>query len=162
MSTFTTQHRYKQELKAVMALYYDGEKTKEKLTALGARNVRLTREELGSNKLTREIEREVPANPPKVIQKFINPWNLVKQTERWTHDKNEYKCAIEVKIKGVPVSIDTLLRFKEDGNGCRSEVETEVKCKLPLIGKVLEDFVAQDAKRYIADEHEFIKSALTK
>ena len=160
MSQFTTEHHYKHGLKSVIALYYDLETTKKKLAALGARNIKLTKEEIRNNQLMREIERELPATPPKVIQKFINPWNHVKQTEHWTNNKSEYLCDINVKIKGVPVTIETQLKFKEEKSGCRSEVKTQVKCKLPLIGRVLEDFVSEDAKRYIEEEHQFIKTAL--
>ena len=44
-----------------------------------------------------------------------------------------------------------------DGDGCVNDIEMEVKCGIPLLGKKLAEFIAQDIEKILAAEYEFIK-----
>lgn len=161
MNTFATKHHYKSPLDRIVGFYHDAKKTQEKLSALGARNVRVDQRPSPSKDLELVIKRELPAKPPKAIERFFHPWNEVQQREQWTWvTDHKLLCSVNIKIKGIPCTIESRLDFEDTADGCVNHIETKVQSKVPVLGRFIEEFIVKDAKRYMDEEYQFIQAHL--
>ena len=135
----------------------------DKYAGVGARNVEIL-ECAGSEGHYRiKTRREVPADVPALLKKFLNPWNTLVQSEQWEGKAGgPYHCKVNVEISGVPVSIETEMELRTQGDGCVNDVRLEVKCGIPLVGGKLANFVGGDAEKAVQAEYEFIRNHLAK
>lgn len=155
------QHAYTQDVDTVFKHFCDSEKVQSKHETLGARNINLLKFDAEETRLHVIIEREVPADVPKAMKKFLGDWNMVKQTETWTGTPGEsYQCNIEIDIHGVPVTIKGTMELKAEGEGCVNTVNLDIKCGIPLIGKKLAELVGSQSKKSMREEYQQIQSEL--
>ena len=160
MASFSREWPYQHDLKRVVAFYRHPDSMVQKFIALGARKVKLGNEILKGSVASREIWRELPANPPKVVSRFFQSWNQVMQKETWDLNEDSPTCEVDIKIKGVPVEMKSFLTFHGDGQCCLFKVSTSVLCAIPLIGKHLENFIIKDATNYIEREFQCVEKML--
>ena len=112
---------------------------------------------------TVQVKREVPADVPSLLKKFLNPWNTIVQSETWEGQAGgPYCCKLAIEIAGVPVSMSGEMELRTQDGGCVNDVRIEVKCGIPLIGGKLADFVGGDAEKATQAEYEFIRAYLAK
>jgi hypothetical protein len=156
-------HQYDQDVDTVFGLFHDPDFMRDKYVGIGARNVEIL-ECAGSEGHYRiKTKREVPADVPALLKKFLNPWNTLVQSEQWEGKAGgPYRCKVTVEISGVPVSINTELELRPQGDGCVNDLQLEVKCGIPLVGGKLADFVGNDAEKAVQAEYEFIRNYLAK
>ncbi len=155
------QHSYTQNVDTVFKHFCDSEKVQSKHEALGAKNINLAQFDASEASLNVIIEREVPADVPKAMKKFLGDWNLVKQTEAWTGTPGEgYNCKIEIDIHGVPVTIKGTMELSPEGEGCVNSVFLDIKCGIPLVGKKLADLVGSQSKKSMREEYQQILAEL--
>ncbi|MDQ5908807.1 MAG: hypothetical protein QG599_900 [Pseudomonadota bacterium] len=154
-------HHYNQDVDTVFSRFHDPDFMQEKYVGIGARNVEVL-ECSGSDGAYRiKVKREVPADVPGLLKKFLNPWNTVVQSEHWEGKAGgPYRCQISLEISGVPVSLGGEMELRTQDGGCVNDVRIEVKCGIPLVGGKLADFVGSDAEKAIQAEYEFIRSRL--
>jgi hypothetical protein len=156
-------HQYAKDVDTVFGLFHDPEFMKAKYVGIGARNVEVPECSGGDGRYTVKVKREVPADVPSLLKKFLNPWNTVVQSERWEGKAGgPYCCAFEIDIAGVPVTVKGVMELRSQGDGCVNDVQLEVKCGIPLVGGKLADFVGADAEKAIQAEYEFIRAHLAK
>ncbi|UZE96402.1 DUF2505 domain-containing protein [Alkalimarinus alittae] len=154
-------HSYTQDVDTLFKHFSDAEQVKIKHEALGARAINPVKFEATDSTLEVVLEREVPADVPRAMKKFLSDWNQVKQIESWTGTPGEgYRCDISIEIQGVPVSITGTLELKPEGTGCTNTVCLDISCGIPLVGKKLAELVASQSKTSMKEEYEYIKSAL--
>ena len=154
-------HEYAHDLEAVYALFTDAGEITAKHAALGARNIRVEECELYDDGADVCFVRELPAEVPGMLSKFLQPWNTVEQTERWTSYADDvYQAELEIDIAGVPVTIEGMLELEPLDGGCVNHVRMTIDCGIPFVGKTLAEFVAIDCKRLIADEYNYISERL--
>ncbi len=154
-------HEYAHGTDAVYALFTDGKEIEAKQEALGARNIKVEECEKDSDGATVRIVRELPAEVPGVLAKFLKPWNTVKQSEDWeSYGNGVYEADIEIGIANVPVTIRGTLQLEPTDDGCVNHVRLDMDCGIPFVGKTLVEFVAKDCKRLLADEYDYISSRL--
>ena len=111
--------------------------------------------------LSFSIEREMPANAPSVIKTIIGEWNMLTQKENWGGEPGEeYWNEFDINAHGTPVTIEGSMLLRADGDGCVNEVELDIRCPIPLLGRKVEQFVAEDAEQSLVGEYEFVKSRL--
>lgn len=154
-------HEYAHSTDTVFALFTDAKEIKAKQKALGARKMRV--EECGGDADGAVVRfvRELPADVPGILSKFLQPWNTVEQSEQWQScSDGVYKADICIDIANVPVTISGTLELKPVKNGCVNHVRMAVDCGIPFVGKTLAEFVAKDCKRIIADEYQYISDRL--
>lgn len=150
-------HEYAHDLQAVYALFTNAEEIEAKQAALGARHIRIEECELYDDGADVRFVRELPAEVPGVLAKFLQPWNTVHQSEQWrSSDKGGYDAELDIEIANVPVTITGTLDLEPITGGCVNHVRMEVDSRVPLVGRTLAEFVAKDCKRLIADEYEYI------
>jgi hypothetical protein len=134
---------------------------KVKYEGIGARNVEVLECAGSEGRYTVKVKREVPADVPSLLKKFLNPWNTIVQSETWEGKAGgPYRCKLAVEIAGVPVGMGGEMELRSQDGGCVNDVRLEVKCGIPLIGGKLADFVGGDAEKATQAEYEFIRAHL--
>ena len=150
-------HEYAHELEAVYAMFTDVEEVEAKHAALGARNFSIEECELYEDGADVGFVRELPAEVPGVLAKFLQPWNTVKQSEQWrSSDNGGYDAELDIDIAGVPVTIRGTLELEPFEGSCVNHVRIDIDCGIPFVGKTLAEFVAKDCERLVAEEYEYI------
>ena len=156
-----TDHKYTHSTDAVYALFTDAKEIKAKQKALGARKIRVEACDSDDEGADVRIVREMPADVPGMLSKFLQPWNTVEQSEEWRIcDDGVYEADIEIDIANVPVTIAGTLELEPTDDGCVNHVRVSVDCGIPFVGKTLAEFVAKDCERIIADEYDYISDRL--
>ena len=157
----SADHVYAHSTDAVFALFTDAKEIKAKQKALGARNIDVIDCDSDADSASVRFVRELPAEVPGILSKFLQPWNRVEQAEEWQIcDDQRFECELEIDVANVPVTVTGSLDLEPDDDGCVNHVRLIVDCGIPFVGKTLAEFVAADCKRLIALEYEFIKERL--
>ena len=150
-------HEYAHDLEAVYALFVDAEELEAKHAALGARNISIEECELYEDGADISFVRELPAEVPRVLAKFLQPWNTVQQSEQWrASDNGAYDAELDIDINGVPVTITGTLELEPVEGGCINHVRIDIDCGVPFIGGTLAEYVAKDCERLVAEEYDYI------
>ena len=145
----------------MFALFTDEEEIEAKQEALGARNISVEECDRDDDGATVRIVRELPAEVPGMLAKFLQPWNTVEQAEEWRDcGDGVYKADLEIDIANVPVTVSGTLKLEPTGDGCVNHVRMTVDSGIPFVGKTLAEFVAKDCKRLIAEEFRYITERL--
>ncbi|MDG4550155.1 MAG: DUF2505 domain-containing protein [Candidatus Contendobacter sp.] len=156
-------HQYAKDVDTVFGLFHDPDFMKIKYEGIGARNVEVLECAGSAGRYSVKIRREVPAEAPALLKKFLNPWNTVVQSETWEGKTGgPYRCQFEIDVAGVPVTVKGAMELRTQGDGCVNDVQLEVKCGIPLVGGKLADFVGGDAERNIQAEYAFIRAHLAR
>mgnify|MGYP003155171872 CR=1 FL=1 len=157
------EHPYNARLERVLGAFFDEQHIQEKNARLGSRNVRvpeLARDE-SSGKLV--VEREVTSAlaVPGVLASFHREWNPVRQEEHWFRKSDsEWHCEFRVRIEGVPAKIKGMMRLMGEGETCTNLVTLNVRCDVPLLGKKIARFLADDSHARIEREYEATRQLL--
>ena len=155
-------HEYAHSTDVVFALFTDRKEIKAKQKALGARNIKVEACEADADSATVSFVRELPAEVPGVLKKFLQPWNTVAQSEEWRRlDDDQYAANLSIDIANVPVTITGTLKLEPLEDGCVNHVRLDVDCGIPFVGKTLVEFVAADCKRLIRNEYEYLRGRLS-
>lgn len=150
-------HDYSDSTDAVYALFTDAEEIEAKQEALGARSIRVEECERDADGASVRFVREMPADVPGILKKFLQPWNTVAQEERWRRcDDGVYKADMSIDIAGVPVTVSGTLELEPVDGGCVNHVRMQFDSGIPFVGKTLAEFVAKDSKRVMKEEYEYI------
>ncbi len=154
-------HSYTQDIDTLFKHFCDAEQVQAKHNAMEARNINLVKFESTDSTLNVIIEREVPADVPRAMRKFLGEWNNIKQVENWSGTPGKgYQCDISIEINGVPVTIAGKMELTPEGSGCSNNISLDISCGIPLVGKKLAELVASQSKASIRAEYGIIKSAL--
>ena len=104
-----------------------------------------------------QLVRELPADVPGVLARFLQPWNTVQQSEQWrSNEDGGYDASLDIDIAGVPVTISGTLELESAEGGCVNHVRIDIDCGIPFVGKTLAEFVAKDCERLVAEEYEYL------
>lgn len=154
-------HHYDHDVDSVFRFFHDPAVVKVKYETIGARNVEILDTSEDGSAFTIKIQREVPADVPGILKKFLGAWNKVIQTEHWqTAANGERTCDLNVDIAGVPVTVTGTMALQSHGDGCVNDIRMKIDCGIPLVGKKLAEFVGGDTKKAMDSEHVYIKSHL--
>jgi hypothetical protein len=154
-------HEYSHGTDALYSFFTDTDKITDKQEALGARKIHIIDCEKDSDGATVRFVRELPADVPGILARFLQPWNRVEQSEQWrVCDDGEFQCDLEIDIANVPVTVEGTLELKPIDGGCVNEVRLVVDCGIPFVGSSLAEFVASDCERLIAEEYDYISERL--
>ena len=155
------EHNYSHSTDTVFELFTDAEEIEAKQKALDARNIRIEECEIDADGAIVRFVRELPAEVPGILSKFLQPWNTVEQSERWRScDAGVFKADLTIKIANVPVTISGTLELEPVDDGCVNHIRMVIDSSIPFVGKTLAEFVAKDCKRIVAREFEYISDRL--
>lgn len=152
-----TKHKYEQSVDKIYKSYTSKKFLKAKMEAIGSRNIEIEVEK-GEDKVTVKIVREVPADVPGMLKKFVRPWNKMIQTETWEGSKGgPYNGVVKVVVVGAPVNMEGKMKLKETkSGGCSAKSTTVISCNVPFVGKKLTKFIAESSEESINDEAAYI------
>ena len=143
---YNDQHRFKQSVDALTAMYFTQRYHEEKYRLMKATEVSV----LSCTDTPERFEISVrytttsDAPLPDVAKKVIGESITVTQTDRW--DRKALKGSLQIEIKGAPVKIGAEMLVKPDGQGSANHFVWEVKCGIPLIGGKIEKVLMEDVK----------------
>lgn len=154
-------HSYSHGTGALYAMFTDATEIKAKQKALGARKIRVLDCDKDSDGAIVRFVRELPAEVPGILSRFLQPWNRVEQSERWhSLDGEIFEADLTIDIANVPVTVGGTLKLKPTDDGCVNQVRLIIDCSLPFVGKTLAEFVAADCKRLITAEYKYLSNRL--
>jgi len=157
----SVNHAYAHSTDSVYSFFTDSNEIEAKQEALGARKIRVVECESDVDGAVVRFERELPAEVPGILSRFLQPWNRVEQSEQWRScDGGRFKSDLTIDIANVPVTVHGTLELKPVDDGCVNQVRLVVDCGIPFVGKSLAEFVAADCKRHMATEYEYITDRL--
>ena len=163
MKKVTAVHEYEHDVETVYEAFTDPDFYVDKFEGIGCRNVEVhesAEDDDGGFEI--EVQREVKADAPAILQAIIGEWNTLIQSESWQiiEDGEEYSNELEIESESTPVTITGTMTLTAEEDGCVNEVELKIRCSVPLVGKKVEDFVAKDTAASLAAEYEFIQEYL--
>ncbi len=154
-------HAYAHSTESLYAMFTDAKAIKAKQKALGAREIEVLDCDTDDEGAVVRFVRELPAEVPGILSKFLQPWNRVEQSEEWrVCDDDIYECELDIDIANVPVSVEGTLALKPTDEGCVNEVRLVVDCGIPFVGKALAEFVGADCRRLVNEEYEYLTGRL--
>lgn len=151
------EHPYEASLERVLGIFFRKDHILEKNARLGSRNVcvpELVKDDV-SAKLV--IEREVTTSleVPGILASFHREWNRVRQEEHWFRKSDEeWHCEFRVHIENVPAKIKGMMRLLGSEEQCTNHVLLSVRCDVPLLGKKVAKFLADDCHAKIEREYQ--------
>jgi hypothetical protein len=156
------KHRYNCSIDELYEHFTNKKYYLAKFKACGARNVKIEEAAQTDEGFVVVSQREVPADVPGVLKSFLGEWNTITQTENWDGDPgDEYYNDFEIAAEGVPVEMTGTMNLMPDGDGCINDIEIEISCAIPLVGKKLAQFVASDTEKTLAAEYEFTREHIS-
>lgn len=156
-------HAYAVGLDRVLGAFLDEAHIYEKNERLGSRNVRVAELYRDDESARLVVERELysSAEVPGVLAGFHKPWTRVRQEEHWFRkDDAEWHCEFRVKIDGVPAKIRGVMRLQGTAEAAINFVTLNVKCDVPLLGRMIAEFLATDSHTKIENEYRVIRELL--
>ncbi len=157
----TRDHPYAHDAETVFALFTDADEIEAKQEALGAREISIEECERNGSDAAVRFVRELPADVPGILKRFLQPWNTVEQAEEWRSNGDDgFQADIDIDIANVPVTVSGTLTLEPTDDGCVNLIRLTVDSGIPFVGKTLAEFVAADCKRLIAREYEYLTARL--
>lgn len=157
-------HPYPLTADELLEFFFNEQSIQEKNQRLGAENLALTTEKFSNGQGKIHISRDVKPNSdvPKALKALQKPVNRVHQTESWSAGLNgDFHCEYTVNIDGVPAKLDGKMHIEAQGGESVIHVELTINCKVPLLGKVISQFIAKDSEMQMEAEYQ-INQALLK
>lgn len=156
----TASHKYDASVDAVYAAFCKADFYKKKFAAVGARQIEVLEKKKRGDAFYIRTQRDMPSEAPAMLRKFLGEWNTIMQTESWEPEGNGFLNTIEIESEGAPVTIEGSMSLQPAGKGCVNKLAFEIECSIPFVGGKLEEFIAKDMKKVLADEYKFIKAYL--
>ena len=160
MKTVSVEHEYSQGLEEVYAVFRNPDFYIAKFEGIGDRNVQVLDHGEDDDGFWIEIDRDVPADVPGILKKFMGEWNSMGQTENWSEDDDGYHNELELQTRGVPLDISGKMFLTGDDSGCVNRVVMYLKSNVPLLGGQLEKFGAVRTQEGLDAEYDFIRDYL--
>ena len=153
-----TTDRYQADVDTVFGHFTDPAFIKARAEAIGARNVQVTVQK-DSDTVVIRMEREIRADAPGALKKFVPEWTPTVQTETWkVQPGGPYLGKADVDVQGVPVSNRSRMKLAADKNGGSvMMIETEFKSSVPMVGGKLASFAGSAAEETLKAEYQFNK-----
>lgn len=156
-------HGYDHDVETIIDHFFNVDKIIEKNRSLGCKNLEVEHcERQGSSGKIR-ISRDIAPSSevPSTLKAFQKERNRVTQTEHWsTKADGSYFCEYKVEIEGVPAELNGQMHVVPQGDSAINNVSLSIKCKIPLLGKVISGFIAKDSRLQMEAEYEIIKQQL--
>ncbi len=160
-TTVEASHEYEHPIETVIGVFTDPEFYLDKFGGVGARNVEVLASSDEDGVFTVETRREVPLDVPGALKTILGSWTTILQNEEWVEGEDgEYLNEIEINSEGVPALITGTMTLIPTDDGCINEVVMDIDCRIPLVGRKLEKFVAHSTAEQLDAEYEFIQGYL--
>lgn len=156
----TVDHDYAHALADVHAAFCDPEFYVAKFEALGDRNVQVLDSSDDEDGFFLELEREIRLDVPGLLRGVLGEWNRLQQSEHWQAEGDGYVNHLSLDSDLVPMDIGGTMHLTGDSEGCTNHIEMNVRATVPLVGRALEKFGADNTRKSLDAEYAFIREYL--
>lgn len=154
-------HEYAHPIETVIGAFTDPDFYLHKFEGIGARDVEVLASDDDGDVFSVETRRDVPLEVPAALKKLLGSWTTVIQNEEWVEGEDgEYLNELQINSEGVPAVVTGSMTLIPTDDGCINEVVIEITCNIPLIGRKVEAFVADNTEELLDAEYEFIQGYL--
>jgi len=143
--------------------FFEPKKLIEKNRSLGSKNIEIEYCKREGNEGKIRFSHDIAASNeiPSSLKSFHKEKNRVTQTEHWiVKEDGSYSCQYDVEIQGVPATLKGKMHLVPQGNNAVNNVSLHIKCKVPLLGRVISKFLAKDSELHMEAGYEIIKQQL--
>ncbi len=88
---------------------------------------------------------------PVFARKLIGNRNRIVDETTWNEDGSGYRARYTIRIEGAPVSVEGSTRLYPSGEGCRYETTFAVTARVPLLGKKVENAIADQIEQTLRE-----------
>ena len=156
MMKFTQIHTYKQNLETILKFYQDEALVTAKMIALGSRNIEFESVINEEGLPTITIQREVGADAPEALRRFIARWNKSSQTDVWTGEPGgPYTCHM-IFYTSAPVNVTASMELRATAKGCTNKTKTEIISSVPILGEMIGKYVQKAIMEAVREEYLYI------
>lgn len=152
-------HKYNKSTEEILDAFTSSEEYyKKKYEAMGAKDIEVLEFGKDGDIFRIKTKRAVPANAPGFAKKILGDWNTMIEVDEWVIHNNEVKAGeYTVDIVGTPISIrgEIILKPRTSGEGCEHIVNAIIVVKIPLIGKKIAKFIADETSDTLDQEFEY-------
>ncbi len=149
---------FSQNVDSIYSCYINEDFVKSKLEFFGGRKIEVNIQKL-DERIIIESSREVQADPPGALKKFATPWTKMIQKEIWQgRVGGPYSGNMSIEIDGIPATIFGHMTLTSSIDGTVANNTTDIKCNVPIFGKAIKKFIAQQSEKAIAEEFEYMKN----
>lgn len=149
---FTQTLEYTRDSDTVIKMFGDKDYFVRKYELLNAKSFEVLEHELSGDRFSITMKVALPMSGPipGFAKKFVGDTVTLVETDSW--DLAAKTGRIELDIKGAPVDATGAMRLTDGGPGAINTIDWTVKCSVPLVGKKLEQLIADDISAKGADD----------
>ncbi|MFE8070867.1 DUF2505 domain-containing protein [Marinobacteraceae bacterium S3BR75-40.1] len=158
------EHPFEASPERLLDTFFDEKAIKAKNDALGYRNVRVVALERSEDTARLVVQREVQASAPipSALKSFHQEWSSIEQEEHWERGSDgQWQCELRIRVKGVPVKLRGAMTLQEEGQRTTNCIRLKVDCNVPLMGKKIARFLAEDSRVKMDAEYEVLRNQLS-
>lgn len=147
-------HVFDAPVERVWAMMCDIDAHVAKAELAGHRDIEVLDHTVTTDHCHVELNRTVTLELPGFAKKVLEPTQRIRTIDDW-YDRGDgtYGGTFGTAVRGAPFSLDGVTHVEADGpDRTRYRVEIEVKVKVPVIGRKLEKWAADDVDEQIANE----------
>lgn len=158
----TTQQHYNCSVETLIESFFDAKYIAKKFTELGNENVEIRFCDRGPNKgkISFSYDAQPSDNIPPALKSFAGGTTALTQTELWKNQDDQWQCEYTVELDGVPVELTGSMCVTSTEQGCVNEISLNISCPIPILGKMIEEFIEQDSGGQMDAEYQHIKAHL--
>jgi len=112
--------------------------------------------EIHSIRIRRRMQNQSPV--PAAIAKFASSEVNLTHFDEW--DLKTSTGHLKVEIAQAPVRLKGVAVVTSKGKGCERRFDWEIKSSIPIVGKMIEDFIAKDLTQTLQKEEAIIAGLL--
>ncbi len=107
----------------------------------------------------RPIKVRVPTSLPKAIKRLVDRENVAITSMEWElHGEHSRSGNYSFSLEGIPVEVKGTNIISSNGDDATNQLEIEITCRIPFIGKKIASLVAEKIisgieKDYIGTKH---------
>lgn len=156
------QQHYNTSVEALIESFFDASYIKQKFSALGNDNVEVGFCDRGPSKgkISFSYSAQPSGNIPPALKSFAGGATPLTQTELWKNQDGCWQCEYTVVLDGVPVELSGSMNVTATDKGCVNKISLNIACGIPILGKMIEEFIVQDSKDQMEAEYQHIKAHL--
>jgi len=107
------------------------------------------------------LDRYVTRDYPKAFKHLLPAKAHMIHIEEWEPDGDGYKGTYNVDVKGAPVVVFSEFTLKRKSTGCELRIIHGVTCKIPLVGKKIEQYILKQTRDQFSDQLRFLDLRLS-
>ncbi|WP_028117934.1 DUF2505 domain-containing protein [Ferrimonas senticii] len=155
MTNIHLEHRYPAPCEQVLNHFWQPQLVEQKYLAQGAKQVRVA---VVDNEI--RSQRQMQSDVPAMLKSLLGSDISIEQSEQWLETEDGFDCQFQVKLAGVPISIDGVMQWRNYSNGCCNYLNLNIQSSIPILGKTLEAFVGKSCQAMADSEQRYLLEQL--